>query len=189
MKTLKWIIVFLMLPVGVSWGAEGRSESTKTYRDYQVIFEQNVFSKDRRPPRQNQPRRRQVRTTTVLSIYVLRGTAAEAGRAHKFAFVEEQISGETQMAKVGTTILGGTIKDIQLNYVIFEEDGESRKIKLGEEFGQTSSTVMTEASESDDTNEAGDNASSQENKTDESSGDENDLLQKLLERRRNELAS
>lgn len=190
MRTLKWIIVFLMLTGGIPFAADDPSSEKNTYDRYKVIYEQNVFSKDRRPPRQSDPGSRQVRTTTVLSIYVLRGIAAEAGRAHRFAFVEEQISGESKMVGIETKILGGRIKDIQLNYVVFEEDGKTRKIRVGEEFGKASSTVMTDAAEPADANESTPSASPKEDTVDESAPtDENELLKKLMERRKQELGT
>jgi len=121
---------------------------------------------------------------------VLRGVAADAGRPHQFALVEEQISGESKMAGIGTKILGGQIKDIQLNYVLFEEDGKTRKIRVGEEFGKTSSTVMTDAAEPADPNEPTVNNPPKKDKANESPPtDENDLLKKLMERRKQELGT
>lgn len=190
MRILNWIIVFLMVTSGVCFTADDPSIAKSTYDRYKVIYEQNVFSRDRRPPRQDEPSSRQVRTTTVLSIYVLRGIAAEASRGHRFALVEEQISGESKRVGVGTTILGGRIKDIHLNYVLFEEDGTTRKIRVGEEFGKASSTVVTTASEPADTNEPTGDALPKEEKADESPPtDENELLKKLMERRKQELGT
>jgi type II secretory pathway component PulC len=184
------IIVFLMLAGGMTLAADDPPTTKNTYDKYKVIYERNVFSKDRLPPRQSQPNSRPTRTTTVLSIYVLRGIAAEAGRAHKFVFVEEQVSGESKMAGIGMKILGGQIKDIQMNYVLFEQDGKTRKIRVGEEFGKTSSTVTTAATEPADANEPAVEAPPKEEKAGESTpADENDLLKKLMERRKRELGT
>ncbi len=185
------VIVFLMFAGGASVAANDQPTAKNTYDKYKAIYERNMFSKDRLPPHQDRPQgARQTRTTTVLSIYVLRGVAAEAGRAHKFAFVEEQISGESKMAKIGTKILSGQIKDIQMNYVLFEEDGKTRKVRVGEEFGKTSSTEMKDVTESDGGDETADAISPKEEQADEpSSGDESDLLKKLMERRKRELGT
>ena len=191
MKSAKLMIVFLMMASGMSLAAEDLPTTRNTYDKYKVIYERNVFSKDRLPPRPPQPSSRQTRTTTVLSIYVLRGIAAEAGREHKFAFVEEQISGETNMAKIGTAILGGQIKDIQMNYVLFEEDGKTRKIRVGEEFGKASLTKIADVTEPADANETAGDVVPKVEKTDESTpaADENDVLKKLMERRQRELGT
>jgi len=185
MRSIKIIIVvLLMLSGGVSFSAEDRSSG---YDKYKVIYEQNMFSKNRRPPQQER-RRRQVETTKVMSIYVLRGIAAEAGRANKVAFVEEQISGQSQTVNIGATILNGQIKDIQMNYVLFEEDGKIRKIGIGQEFGTTSTTVVTEVEGSPD--EIDTTSESTEEKTDDSSStDDDDMLKKLMERRKRELGT
>lgn len=190
MRTFKCTIIFLMLASGVPFAADEPSAEKKSYDRYKVIYEQNVFSKDRLPPRQPDSNSPQVHTTTTLSIYILRGIAAEAERKHKYAFIEEQISGESKTAGIGTTILGGRIKDIQLNYVLFEESGKTRKIRIGEEFGKTSTTVIVNSVEPVDINQPSDNVSPREDKINESQPtDENELLKKLIERREQELGT
>ena len=191
MRSVKLIvIVFIMLFGGISFAADDPPTAKNTYDTYKVIFERNMFSKDRLPPRERTERPRQIRTTTVLSIYVLRGTAAEAGRAHKFAFVEEKISGDSDVARIGTKILSGQIKDIQINYVLFEENGTTRKVKVGEEFGETSSTETRDVTESAGGDEAADTTSPKEGQAEEpSSGGESDVLKKLMERRKRELGT
>ena len=185
------VVVFLMLLGGLSFAAADQPTAKNTYDNYKVIYERNMFSKDRRPPREPQStQRKKVQTTTVLSIYVLRGTSAEAGRAHKFAFVEEKISGDSNVARIGTKVLSGKIKDIQMDYVLFEEDGATRKVKVGEEFGETSSTETRDVAESAGEDEAADTTSPKEEQAEESSsGEESDLLKKLMERRKRELGT
>lgn len=185
------IIVIVILAVYVSLAADNEPTEKYTYSRYKVIYERNIFSKDRLPPSQKQSgSAKQVRTTTVLSIYVLRGTAAESGRAHKFAFIEEQISGETEIAKIGTKIMGGKIKAIQMNHVLFEEGGKVRKVNVGEEFGTTSSTVMKEVTESAEAEGPASDSPRKEEKANElQPADENDLLKKLMERRKLEMGT
>ncbi len=180
----------MIFAVCASLAADNESMTKSTYDKYKVIYEQNIFSKDRLPPRQEQSQGIKQRVTTVLSIYVLRGIAAEAGRAHKFAFIEEQISGQMQMARIGTKILGGQINDIQINYVLLEENGKTRKVRVGEEFGSTSSTVMADITEPADVNKAASDTPQKKEKADELlPADENDLLKKLMERRKSELGN
>jgi type II secretory pathway component PulC len=185
------MIVFLMFAGMNSYAVNDLPMTKNTYDKYKVIYERNVFSKDRLPPRQKKPKdNNNVRTTKVLSIYVLRGIAAEEARSHKYAFIEEQISSESIMAKIGTKIIGGQIKEIQMDYVLFEEGGKTRKVKVGQEFGTTSTTVMTVATEPADKDTAADNVTPVEEKTDQSSPEgENDLLKKLMERRKRELGT
>ena len=183
--------VLLVLAGAMSFGAESRSTTKPNYDQYKVIYEQNIFSKDRRPPSQiRDPRPRSTRVTQVLSIYVLRGIAGESGRSHQFAFVEEQISGESQMAKIGTPILNGRIVDIQMNYVVFEEDGKPRKIRVGQEFGKTSSTVVKELDGSADTEaDSGGTAAAEETTGGATSADEAEILKQLMERRKREMGN
>ena len=183
------VIVVVILAVYVSLAADNAPTEKYTYGRYKVIYERNIFSKDRLPPLLEQSGgAKQVQATTVLSIYVLRGTAAESGRAHKFAFVEEQISGETEIAKIGTKIMGGEIKAIQMNHVLFEEGGKVRKVNVGEEFGTTSSMVMKEVTESAEAGRpTGDFPQKEEKANGLQPADENDLLKKLMERRKLEM--
>lgn len=193
MRTLFITIVLCWIPAGV-FAADKPTASKKTYDSFRVIFERNIFSKDRLPPQSSQPSNRVARKQ-VLAIYVLRGTAAEAGRAHRFAFVEEQVSEQSQTVKVGDEILGGGIKGVYMNYVLFEQNGVVRKIKVGEEFGQTSTTVYTEEKEETEetkTAESSEQAVPEPDKSadpKESTTDENELLKQLMERRQRELGT
>ena len=192
---MKWLInlslsVYLLAGMTVV-AAEEESAGTQSYDKYKVIYEQNIFSKDRLPPRSLEDRsNRRVRTTKVLSIYTLRGIAAEQGRAQRYAFIEEEVSGQCQMAKLGAEVLGGTIRQIQLNYVLFEQDGEIKKVYIGEQFGSTSTTVTTEVGPDDEPEAAASEKAAPEKTAEQpASGDESDILKKLMERRKRELGN
>ena len=189
-SAIRLLIGFCLLVGIVGYAADDSPSGRDGYDKYKVIYERNVFSKDRLPPRSPGEGGDRVRTTKVLSIYILRGIAAEKGRSHQYAFVEEEVSGESQMAKVGTEILGGTIKEIQLNYVLFEENGQVRKIRVGEQFGSTSTTVTTEVSTETEQDKSAEEGASQEKAEEPPSwGDESDILKKLMERRKRELGT
>lgn len=189
MKSIVLIVSsFLCLLASPDQPAEETSAAVSgSYDSYKVIYEYNIFSKNRRSPRSNQRRTRRTRTTQVLSVYVLRGIAAEAGKDQRYAFVEEEVAGQTQTATVGTEILAGQITGIQMNYVLYEENGQTRKIHIGEQFGKTSKTVTSEVSA--DESETSSTDSSSETSDQPSSGDENDVLKKMLERRKRELGT
>ncbi len=191
MKSIISLLIGLGMVIGVvGYAADDSPSGPDSYDKYKVIYERNMFSKDRQPPRSADEGARRVQTSKVLSIYILRGIAAEKGRSHQYAFVEEEVSGQSQMAKVGTEILGGIIKEIQLNYVLFEENGQVRKIRVGEQFGSTSTTVTVEVSAENVQDEPVEEAAAKKEAVEPpSSGDENDILKKLMERRKRELGT
>ena len=187
MKSITSVTVLFIILIGGTSFAEDDQPAENSYDKYKAIYEQNMFSKNRRPPR-NERQARQVETTRTLAIYILRGIAAEEGRAHKVAFIEEQISGQSQTAEIGTTILDGRITKIHLDYILFEENGTTRKIKLGAEIGTSSTTVMVDAEETDEPGET-ETKAEEETTEDSSSTEEGDTLKKLMERRKRELGT
>jgi type II secretory pathway component PulC len=184
--TLIFAIMVIVLTANAAvYAAEEQTTSQKSYDDYKVIYERNMFSKDRRPPQEEQQRR--VRTTQVLAIYVLRGIAAQ--KNERVAFIEEQVSGQTMKAQVGTEVLNGRITEIGPDRVTFEENGLTRYISVGGEFGKTESTVMTTTTgeESQEAASTQTQPQTQQPAGTGSSGDEGDILRKLMERRQSEL--
>lgn len=165
---------------GVLFSAPSQETPKRSYDQYEVIYERNIFSKDRLPPQQERSGPAQVRTTQVLSIYLLRGIAVQAGS--KVAFIEEQVSGQTMRAQVGTGVLNGRITGIQYDRVAFEQNGQMKYVKVGGEFGKTETTVLTTAGE-----EAPAVKPAAVPTEKSSGGDESDILKKLMERRKNEL--
>jgi type II secretory pathway component PulC len=178
------IIAMLLLAAGGGLlSAEEPNMSDNSYEKYTVIAQRNIFSKDRRPPREERPSRERVRRTQVLSIYVLRGIAGQPGE--RVAFIEEQISGQTLRANVGTELLDGEITDIKYDRVAYEQNGRTRYIKVGGEFGKTETTVIAEASENESQEVVTPPTAPADSNAVE--GDESDILKRLMERRRNEL--
>lgn len=185
-STLILMMTVIGLTANVAIGAsEEQAARQKSYEDYKVIYERNMFSKDRRPPLEEQQRR--VRTTQVLAIYVLRGIAAQ--KNERVAFIEEQVSGQTLKAQVGTEVLNGQITEIGPDRVTFEENGLTRYISVGGEFGKTESTVMSTATGEEPQEAASTQTQpqTQQPAATGSSGDEGDILRKLMERRQSEL--
>jgi hypothetical protein len=122
----------------------GEEEAELTgYDRYRIIAQQNIFSRQRTAPRRRSANASEeeieVIKPVVVSLYILRGTACQGDR--KIAFVEDVIAGNSIRAQVGSTILAGTIKDIRVNDVVFEENGQTRDVKIGDTFGKLESTV------------------------------------------------
>ena len=121
-----------------------------------------------------------LKKTQVLAIYILRGIAVQ--KEEKVAFIEEQVSGQTTRAEIGSEVLNGRITDIKYDRVAFEQNGQIKYIKVGGEFGKTETTVTVEVSE-----ESQETTSVEKPADDSTASDENDILKKLMERRKSEL--
>lgn len=177
------VIAGLLLAVGGGLlSAEEPNAPENSYEQYTVIAERNIFSKDRRPPREERSPE-QARKIQVLSIYVLRGIAGPPG--DRIAFIEEQISGQTQRASIGTDLLDGQITDIKYDRVAYAKNEQTRYIRVGGEFGKTETTVVAEASEEQSQEQVAPQAAPADSNAAE--GDESDILKRLMERRKNEM--
>lgn len=180
--TIIMMITILVLLSGnmMVFSSEESVATGNSYDDYKVIFERNIFSKDRLPPRETKNGSERARTTQVLAIYILRGIAAQQDQ--KIAFIEEQISGQSMKAEIGAEVLNGRITDIKYDRVAFEENGQIKYIKVGGEFGKTETTVVVTASEELQETSAEEKPAEASN-----GGGESDILKKLMERRQAEL--
>ena len=157
-----------------------KSESGKQFDadTYKVIYEKNVFSKNRL---QDQKHGRSVerKKTVVISLYVLKGIAFDG--KNKTAFIEEQVSGQTFRAETGDTVINGKIVDIMPGYVVFEDNGETKNITVGEDFG---STETVETVYENDIDRVSKPPEETEKKT-----DEDDILKIMMERRQQQLGN
>ena len=161
------------------------TESTDKFDKYKIIYEQNIFSKYRYSAHQNdkpEPGKKRV----VLTLYVLKGIANDS--QIRTAFVEEEISGTTFKLAVGGEILDGKVTEIAESYVVFEEHEESRNILIGQQFGGSETTIETYDDFPDDSSSQQDIPSDKAD-TSDISGDADDILNQMLQRRQRELGN
>jgi type II secretory pathway component PulC len=187
MKSVMSILITTVLLLSgnpIAFSAEQQDAPQNAYENYKIIFERNIFSKDRLPP-QKQSEGRRVRTTQVLAIYVLRGIAVQ--KEERVAFVEEQISAQTMKAGIGTELLNGRITEIKYDRVAFEQNGQTKYVKVGGEFGKTESTVVSTVSEEEQQEETPINTEEPAGGGTSGGSEESDILKKLMERRQSEL--
>ena len=148
-----------------------------TFDDYRIVFERNIFLKDRAPKRVR-PYVRPVRTAPQSQPaphqLVLTGVAIR--QEVRVAFFEDDQSGELVKAVIGDVLQGGKLTSISLDSVEFSLDHKTRKVAIGEGLLGGSSVDMSSVHTSDTT--AAPTGSS-------SSGD--DILEKMKKRRAKEL--
>lgn len=184
------IVIYLTLLItafGVfdhaSLNAASQDSGQYRYERYQVISHQNMFSRNRRSAQTASEAAAQApKRSVVLSLYVLKGVAVN--RSVKVAFVEEEVSGESFRAQIGTRIMDSVIEDIQFGYVTVDQNGLTRVIHVGESFGkkETLTDIPADQIEQQKPGEETD-------QEDGSTSEESDILKKLMERRQSELGT
>jgi len=107
------------------------------YERYRVLAERNIYLKNRQP----QPGRITsiLRETPVVPIVrrmvVLTGIARSGSEF--VAFFEDRASGMTTRVRGESSLLGGRIAEINIDYVEYEKDGLVNRIRLGETVPET----------------------------------------------------
>jgi hypothetical protein len=148
-----------------------------TFDDYRIVFERNIFLKDR-AIRRVRPSYRPVRpaptSQPAAQQLVLTGVAIR--QEIRVAFFEDNQTGELVKAVVGDVVQGGKLVSISLDGVEFSLDHNTRKVGIGEGLLGGYSVDMSSVHTSETT--AAPASSS-------SSGD--DILERMKKRRAKEL--
>ena len=148
-----------------------------TFDDYRIVFEKNVFLKDRTAPttrRHYTPIRTTQPSQPAPHGLVLTGVAIR--EEIRLAFFEDDQTGELTKAVVGDVLPGGKLASISLDGVELDQGGKTRKVAIGEKLAGGGSVDMSAVHTSEST--AGPAESS-------SSGD--DILDRMKKRRAKEL--
>jgi len=203
MKKRYWILGMIVLACWLDsdWGmAQRRSDrySRESRRGddsgfmshYGLILERNIFTRDRgrREPEPSRAERNVPPPPPVQKSYVLTGIS-RWGEEY-IAFVENTRYGDTQMYRLGNTVADMKIKHITLDAIELEKDTQTITIQIGSDLtggARTSSFTMQELI--DRTAEAAPSPLPAESTEPATTGtaDTDDILKKLLERRKKEL--
>ncbi len=197
MKFLFGVLVILMLAITVwlDFARAQRQPDVNGFRDkYSMIVERNIFTRDRGKRREPESVQGQKQVAPPIGkSYVLRGISIW-GREH-IAFFENVRYGATQMYRVGDSVEGGKIKKITLDHVEVENETRVVTIKVGDDLaGETASSPLTLGEFVDRLEETEPSASVEKNSdtqevapTKTEPEDTEDILEKLMERRNQEL--
>jgi hypothetical protein len=107
----------------------------KSFNDYKVVWEQNMFVKDRRKPYTSTTRGSRggsdnIRTTRAPeTLFALRGVVFEEGTFH--AYLEDMTAGKLLRLTVGESIAKGKIADIEIDAVAYESNGQTTWVTVG----------------------------------------------------------
>ncbi len=129
------LLLFASLVAMTVFAASPTSEnpgSAASLDDYRVLWERNIFVRNRSRRRKPRP----VATRPVVAVvvdtderFVLTG-AVQMGRVW-VAFIEDTSSGETIRARAGDSTGSGKLVKITLDYVDYERNGSTVRIEVG----------------------------------------------------------
>jgi hypothetical protein len=140
---------------------------------YRVLWERNMFRKDRRVERPEVRRERPPAPPPERSV-VLTGVVCRDGKY--LAFLEDFRTNTTVTVGVGESAVRGTLTSITLDYVDYEREGRTTRVNVGGNFeGGGSSSVGSAGAETSGADEA-------------PPAGTDDVLQRLLQRAQRERA-
>ena len=113
-----------------------------TFDDYRIVFERNIFLKDRMPKPQWHPFvPRPVASQPAPHGLVLTGVAIR--QEVRLAFFEDDQTGQLTKAVVGDVLGGGKLASISLDGVEISKGGKTRKIAIGESLAGAGTVDMS----------------------------------------------
>ena len=181
MKSQLWAYgIAALLLVGPVSAAPAAPEqhSQRTWDTYQVLVERNIFSRDRARAVQ---RRAEATLTPVPNpdrYIVLTGIVVQD--EEYIAFLEDSRDGITVRARTGDVVARGRLKNIAFDHVEYETNGDSVTVDVGQSLGRASPASMP-ASGSEEVGRAVEPSA---DRTPAAAGSARDADQNLLERLR-----
>ncbi len=154
---------------------------------YQVILQRNIFSRQRSPARQRQPgdRPTTVVTPNLESYFLLKGIVMEADKF--IAFLEDSRSNNVLRLREGDSVARGVVKNFTLDSIEYQREGRTTSVPLGRDLegGQGAVTInrLLELSAASSSTGGQKGASAEP----APSGDEAEILKKLMEQRKQQL--
>ena len=125
MKSIRYYILVIILglcavPSGLMQAQNSTEKETAFDPNYAVIFERNIFSRDRQPyqaPDDSAPAPAPLETPVEAS-FILRGLSKELTKT--VAFVEQTDRGSIEKYEVGSSIARGRISSLTLDDLTYE---------------------------------------------------------------------
>lgn len=186
--------VLWLLASAAAWSEEA-ADKTRSWEDYSIVSERNIFSRTRRPRSTvvaETVKQAETVTRTEQSYLVLRGVVRE--KDVFISFIEDSRTGGVKRVREGEAIGGGTLADATLDFISYRlADADTRV-----EIGRTLEGKVPETSSSSyysgggyTSNQGGLNfeqTTSTADQTVVSEDEAKDILQRLKERRKKELS-
>jgi hypothetical protein len=185
-----YLIVPLFFLFGVPVFGEEEISPQSTWEEYTVIVEKNIFSRNRWQQTERattQARTSPARARTPESFFVLRGIARDDEGF--IAFIEDTRAYKMSRIRVGEPVTEGKVKDMSLDHVDFELNGEARRIEIGMDLGGSApqATTYTGSPSFDLPGGISPQGKDDSGKPASSKEETDDILKRLKERRQREL--
>jgi hypothetical protein len=117
------------------YSADGKLQAQKSFNDYKVLWEQNMFVKDRRKPYTATSRGSFTRDgydrppRAPETLFALRGVVLEEGQFR--AYLEDMTSGKMLRLNVGDAVAKGHIAEIEIDAIAYESNGQVTWVNVG----------------------------------------------------------
>jgi hypothetical protein len=162
------------------------TEAQDTWAKYQIILQRNIFSRQRGPLRQRRAEQaRPVVTRNPESYLLLKGIVQEGGTF--IAFVEDTQGNSVFRLREGDSVARGTVKNFTLDSIEYQLEDKTIHVMLGRDLegGQGTLSMSRLFELSATSSPASDPNAAAEAPT--LSGDEAEILRKLMEQRKQQL--
>jgi len=128
---MKRLLIILLIGSAAAFAAETGS-SRGDWAKYEILIERNVFSRSRHRPRPESARA-PTAPSPPESYVVLKGVV-QVGDG--FVAFMEDVRGGTKTVSAGAEFAGGTVKEINLDGLVFSKDGKTREVEIGGRLGE-----------------------------------------------------
>jgi hypothetical protein len=217
MKTrMSLFILLFMLPGGFAFARVGDGQESFR-RSYRILLERNIFSQDRRAyvPERERPVYKAPPPPPIESTLLLTGISRQRGQT--LAFIENTATGRIERHALSSPIARGRIQSLTLDFLVYARESEEgtvdpnadpnapvegktppppqlTKVWIGQTLmgeGSTGSQAFTGSigTESFAAPTTGPSQTQDDSTTPADSGEQSDILKRLLERRRQELGN
>jgi hypothetical protein len=156
-----------------------------TWAEYRIILQRNIFSRQRGPLRRRRSTRRSVVRRSPESYLLLKGIVQEDSTF--IAFIEDTQSNTVLRLREGDSAARGTVKNFSLDSIEYQLEDKTISVTLGRDLegGQGTLSMNTLLELSATSSPSTDPNAPTEEPT--LSGDEAEILRKLMEQRKQQL--
>lgn len=157
-------------------------QSNNSFEKYKIIAAKNIFSRSRTSPKSEDEQKEKIEDAKkfVFEAFALRGTAIQS--RHKSAMIENVFNNEIFTAVQGQEFEGWLIEQVQKDKIVITKAEKSQEIVIGRQFDQAGLIQSEEAALEKELE-----ASPKDKAISESDSSDDELIRKMMERRKQEL--